>query len=179
MTEDEFVERVRRYGREQGSTLGDGDIAAAGPLARAELARRVADGSDFFLLQRDYTVPIVSGVSSSALGVLFPNMLSWTVARVTHPTHGKLSLVPHRSDLDHPKRSQAVYYGAIENDLFYGRHPDGVSLPDDASLTVQANCTPVFDPVTGSDMGVPPSKTDDLVRIAFELTERGAEAGAG
>lgn len=178
MTEDQYVERVRRYAREQGTALNDGDIAAAAPLALGELGNRIAGGSEASLLQRDYTVPIVSGVSG-ALGTLFPNMLSSTVARVLHPTHGKFSIVPHRSDLDHPKRSLAVYYGAIENDKFYGRHPDGVTPPDDADLTVQANCTPVFEPVTGSDMGVPPIREDDLVRIGFELTERGAEAGAG
>lgn len=171
----EYVERVRRYGVQHQVDLREGDIAATEKLARTALSLEIAvDTREQSLLCVDYAVPITGG-SSGVLGTLFPNMLISTIESVRHPVHGKFSRLPNVSDLDHP-RNVTTYWFAIGNDILSGRHGDGVTTPDDGTLTVTANTIAIFgtapsDTVAANNKNIPPTKVARLVQLGFQFSQ--------
>jgi len=54
----------------------------------------------------------------------------------------------------------------VTANAIYGKKSDGVTNPEDANLTVQANFIPVL---TSTSSTVPPKKEADLVAIGVEL----------
>ncbi|HWX42120.1 MAG TPA: hypothetical protein VN345_13310 [Blastocatellia bacterium] len=135
--------------------------------ALQELADRTAqDPADRAILQKVYTVPMAGGIAPIQVGAtsdLMPGFIQY----VLHPNSSKpMQPLPWYTDLLTNKGNTLYYYYTVTANAIYGKKSDGVTNPEDANLTVQANFIPVL---TSTSSTVPPKKEADLVAIGVEL----------
>jgi hypothetical protein len=137
--------------------------------ALQELADRTAkDPIDRALLQKVYSVPMAGGIAALSVGPTADIMPGY-IQYVMHPSapNGKpMQPLPWYTDLLSDKGNTLYYYYAVTANAIYGKKSDGITNPEDATLTVQANFIPVLTPIVST---VPPKKESDLVAIGVEL----------
>jgi hypothetical protein len=135
--------------------------------ALQELADRTAkDPIDRALLQKVYSVPMAGGIAALSVGPTADIMVGY-IQYVLHPNSPKpMQPLPWYTDLLSDKGNSLYYYYSVTANAIYGKKSDGVTNPEDASLSVQANFIPVLTPTTST---VPPKKEADLVAIGVEL----------
>jgi hypothetical protein len=135
--------------------------------ALQELADRTAqDPADRAILQKVYSVPMSGGIAPIQVGTT-SDLMPGYIQYVLHPNTSKpMQPLPWYTDLLTNKGNTLYYYYTVTANAIYGKKSDGVTNPEDATLTVQSNFIPVL---TSSSSTVPPKKEADLVAIGVEL----------
>lgn len=166
MTDDEFVQKVRDRGKLLGLTLAPDTLWTAMDDALAELSEEASNGR-YPLLQKDFTVAMVSGVAdmSAISDATLSSILVKSIRNVRGADGTEWLRDYSRAGLSHEKLALGRIWFAVTNNSLYGMLDDGLTLPDDQNVTFNAHFCPVI-------TSVPPELENELIDIGLSYAIR-------
>lgn len=152
--------------RVQGVIVPPEIILAVLPMALQTVGRTIANGDNFALQQKDFTIAMVSGVASLS-GV--SDMIIDTIVTVKHPVTGYLYLIPDGTEQDLASASDTmnppyiIDGNAIKASLGRGTgYPVSGNYPANGNIIARSNAIPTLATIHSQF-------EDDLVGIVADL----------